>query len=143
MDIKNTSTKATGFLNEFKTFAVKGNVIELAVAVVIGTAFNKIIDSLVNDVIMQAIAMIFGKPDFSTIMLGAVKIGSFINSLVNFIIVALSIFVAIKFVYRFIPSRPAENTESQKISSLKYYLLRISLIEGIKYPCSSMRYLLF
>ncbi len=114
MDIKNTSTKATGFLNEFKTFAVKGNVIELAVAVVIGTAFNKIIDSLVNDVIMQAIAMIFGKPDFSTIMLGAVKIGSFINSLVNFIIVALSIFVAIKFVNRFIPSRPAENTESQK-----------------------------
>ncbi len=84
------------FIEEFKAFAVKGNAIELAVGIVIGTAFNNIVNSLVNDVIMQAIAMIFGQPDFSTIAIGAIKIGSFINSLVNFVIIALSVFVAIK-----------------------------------------------
>ncbi len=77
------------FIEEFKAFAVKGNAIELAVGIVIGTAFNNIVNSLVNDVIMQAIAMIFGQPDFSEIVLGAVRIGNFINAIVNFIIVAL------------------------------------------------------
>lgn len=84
------------FIEEFKAFAIKGNAIELAVGIVIGTAFNKIVTSLVDDVIMQAIAMIFGQPDFSMIMLGAIKIGSFINAIINFIIIALSVFVAIK-----------------------------------------------
>ncbi len=84
------------FIEEFKAFAVKGNAIELAVGIVIGTAFNNIVNSLVNDVIMQAIAMVFGQPDFGTITVGAIKIGSFINSLVNFVIIALSVFVAIK-----------------------------------------------
>lgn len=101
-DVKN-------FFHEFKTFAVKGNVIDLAVGVVIGTAFNKIVDSLVNDIIMQAIAASFGKPDFANIVWhingGAIKIGSFVNNIVNFFIVALSVFVAIKLVNRFLPNR--------------------------------------
>jgi len=97
--------KAQGFWGEFRTFAVKGNVIDLAVAVVIGTAFNNIVNSLVNDVIMQAIAMIFGKPDFSSIVIGAIKIGSFVNNVVNFFIVAFSVFLAIKFVTKFMPHR--------------------------------------
>jgi large conductance mechanosensitive channel len=88
------------FLEEFKVFALKGNVIDLAVGVVIGTAFNKIVESLVNDIVMQAIAAIFKQPDFATIAWyingGAIKIGSFINNIVNFIIVALSVFVAVK-----------------------------------------------
>ncbi len=90
------------FIQEFKAFAVKGNAIELAVGIVIGTAFNNIVNSLVNDVIMQAIAMIFGQPDFSTITIGAIKIGNFINSLVNFVIIALSVFVAIKAINKFL-----------------------------------------
>lgn len=84
------------FFEEFKAFAIKGNAIELAVGIVIGTAFNNIVNSLVNDVIMQAIAMIFGQPDFSMITFGAIKLGSFINAIVNFLIVSLSVFVAIK-----------------------------------------------
>lgn len=84
------------FIEEFKAFAIKGNAIELAVGIVIGTAFNNIVNSLVNDVIMQIIATIFGSPDFSTITIGAIKIGSFINALINFIIIALSVFVTIK-----------------------------------------------
>lgn len=105
------TSKAKGFLDEFKAFAIKGNVIDLAVAVVIGTAFNKIVDSLVNDVVMPAIAMIFGKPDFSEIMLGAIKIGSFTNNVINFLIVALSVFVAIKFVTKIMPAKKAEEKQ--------------------------------
>lgn len=88
------------FFEEFKVFALKGNVMDLAVGVVIGTAFNKIVDSLVNDIVMQAIAALFKQPDFSTIAWhingGVIKFGSFINNIVNFLVVALSVFVAIK-----------------------------------------------
>ncbi len=83
------------FIAEFKAFAIKGNAIELAVGIVVGTAFNNIVNSLVGDVIMPAIAMVFGQPDFSAIVLGSIKVGNFINSIVNFTIIALSVFVAI------------------------------------------------
>ncbi len=100
------------FIEEFKTFAVKGNVIDLAVGVVIGTAFNKIVDSLVNDIVMQTIAAIFKQPDFSTIAWhingGVIKFGSFINNIVNFLIVALSVFVAIKAMNKFLPRKTEE-----------------------------------
>lgn len=94
-----------GFFQEFKEFSIKGNVIDLAVAVVIGVAFNAIVDSFVKDVIMQLIAAIFHKPDFSSIVISYndvvwVKIGSFLNQLINFIIVAFSVFIAIKFLNR-------------------------------------------
>lgn len=84
------------FIEEFKAFAIKGNVIELAVAVVIGTAFGKIVSSLVDDIIMPTIGLI-GNTDFSTWAPAGVRLGMFINSVVNFLIIAISIFVAIKF----------------------------------------------
>jgi len=84
------------FIEEFKEFAIKGNAIELAVGIVVGTAFNSIINSLVGDIIMPAIAMVFGQPDFSSILLGSIKVGNFINAVINFAIIALSVFVAIK-----------------------------------------------
>ena len=100
------------FFEEFKAFAVKGNVLDLAVGVVIGTAFNKIVDSLVKDIIMQAIAAIFGQPNFAAIAWhingGEIRIGEFINNLVNFFIVALSVFVAIKAINRFLPRKQVE-----------------------------------
>ena len=89
------------FLKEFKEFAVKGNVIDLAVAVVIGVAFNAIVDSFVKDIVMQLIAAIFKQPDFSSIVISynglvLMKIGSFANQVINFLIVSLSVFVAVK-----------------------------------------------
>lgn len=101
------------FIEEFKAFAIKGNAIELAVGIVIGTAFNNIVNSLVNDVIMQMIAMIFGQPDFSTITLGAIKIGSFINAVINFIIIALSVFVAVKAMNKLV-KKPTPQVPEQK-----------------------------
>jgi large conductance mechanosensitive channel len=92
--------QATGFLQEFKTFALQGNIIDLAVGIVIGTAFNTIVTSLVNDIVMPFIAMIFGKPNFSAIVIGQIMIGNFITSVVNFIIIALSVFLVLKFLIR-------------------------------------------
>jgi large conductance mechanosensitive channel len=93
-------SKATTFAQEFKEFALKGSVIDLAVGIIIGTAFNAVVNSLVTDVIMPIIATIFGKPDFSAIAIGNVMIGNFITAIVNFLIIALSVFVAIKVLIR-------------------------------------------
>jgi len=83
-------------LGEFKTFILKGNALDLAVGVVIGTAFNSVVNSLVNDIILGAIATIARQPDFSSFAYGAIKWGSFINSILNLLIVGFSVFIAIK-----------------------------------------------
>ncbi|EKU46372.1 large conductance mechanosensitive channel protein MscL [Staphylococcus massiliensis] len=84
-------------IKEFKEFALKGNVLELAIAVVMGAAFNKIISSLVENVIMPLIGLIFGEVDFAknwSIM--GIKYGLFIQSVIDFIIIAFALFVFIK-----------------------------------------------
>ena len=85
---------------EFKEFITKGNVLDLAVAVVIGAAFTLVVNSLVKDVLMQVIAAIVGKPDFSTLTFklgkGVILYGNFLTALINFLIVALAMFVIIK-----------------------------------------------
>ncbi len=88
-----------GFVKEFKEFAVKGNVMDLAVGVIIGGAFGKIISSLVDDVLMPVIGTLIGS-DFekmaTTINGATVKYGMFIQNVVNFIIIAFVIFLMIK-----------------------------------------------
>ncbi len=88
------------FIEEFKAFAMKGNVLDLAVAVVIGSAFGKIVTSVVEDLITPIIGMLMGSIDFSAWMLGTIKIGSLINNVINFFVVAFAIFVMIKFLNR-------------------------------------------
>lgn len=96
-----------GFAKEFKEFAMRGNVVDLAVGVIIGGAFGKIVTSLVNDVVMPPIGMLTGGLDFSKqkyvlkAAVGktpetAINYGLFINNIIDFIIVALVIFLAIK-----------------------------------------------
>ncbi len=107
-----------GFVQEFKEFAVRGNVVDLAVGVVIGGAFGKIVNSLVQDVIMPPIGALLGGVDFNHFYLnlssvtyeslevaekaGAplIKYGAFINSVVDFTIVAFAIFMAVKAINR-------------------------------------------
>ena len=88
------------FIEEFKAFAMKGNVIDLAVAVIIGTAFGKIVSSLVADVVTPLIGLLMGGVDFSglsyTVRDAQVTYGVFIQSVIDFIIVALVIFLAVK-----------------------------------------------
>jgi large conductance mechanosensitive channel len=87
-------------LKDFRDFVMRGNVLDLAVAVIIGVAFNAVITSLVNDVLMQVIAAIFGEANFDsltfTINDGVIYYGKFLTSLVNFLIVAATLFVIIQ-----------------------------------------------
>jgi len=96
------SSKASYFLNktkmisQLKAFLFRGDVLALAVAVIIAGAFQKIIDSLVADVIMPIIGMLVGSPDFSTIKIGEILIGNFLNAIINFAIVGTVLFLLIK-----------------------------------------------
>ena len=96
-----------GMLKEFREFAMKGNVIDMAVGIIIGGAFGKIVTSFVNDVIMPPIGMLMGKVDFSDLTIKlkdkvgdapavVVKYGLFINTVIDFTIVAFAIFLVIK-----------------------------------------------
>ena len=91
------------FIREFREFAMKGNIVDLAVAVIIGGAFGKIVASLVEDIVMPAVGAI-GRVDFKNLMwqVGDAKIlyGKFIQTCVDFMIIALAIFVAIKVINR-------------------------------------------
>ncbi|MBT2726658.1 large-conductance mechanosensitive channel protein MscL [Bacillus sp. ISL-75] len=87
--------------NEFKQFAMKGNVIDLAVGVIIGGAFGKIVSSLVADVIMPLVGLVIGVVDFSELSYGKLAYGKFIQTVVDFLIISFSIFLFIKFLNRF------------------------------------------
>ncbi len=83
-------------ISELKAFLFRGDVLALAVAVIIAGAFGKIIDSLVNDIISPILGMITGNPDFSHVMIGSIKVGNFINAVVNFVMVGTVLFFLIK-----------------------------------------------
>ena len=108
--------KAGGMLKEFKEFAMRGNVLDLAVGIIIGGAFGTVVKSLVDDVIMPPIGLALGNVDFSNIFLllkegpkaaGAVTVnlGLFINSIIAFLIVAFAVFLIVRAANRM---RPAE-----------------------------------
>lgn len=88
-------------LKEFKEFALKGNIMDMAIGVVIGGAFQKIVNSLVNDIIMPAISVLTGNVDFSDLVLtvgnASIKYGNFITTIVDFLIIAFSIFLVVKY----------------------------------------------
>ena len=87
-------------LKEFKEFINQGNVVDLAVAVVIGAAFGAVIKSFTDDVLMQIIAAIFGKPDFSNLTFkigkGVIRYGAFLNAVIAFVIIAFALFMVVK-----------------------------------------------
>lgn len=101
-----------GMLNEFKTFAMRGNVIDLAVGVVIGAAFGKIVTALVDGVIMPPIGLAIGGIDFSAITIPltdevGIAIGAFLNTLIQFVIIAFAIFLVVKVINRLKKEEPA------------------------------------
>ena len=92
-------------LKEFRDFAIKGNVVDLAVGVIIGGAFGKIVSSLVEDIIMPLVGVLMGGFDFKSLLLqiGSAKVtyGKFIQTCVDFLIIAASIFVAVRIINHF------------------------------------------
>jgi large conductance mechanosensitive channel len=109
------------FFKEFREFAVKGNVVDMAVGIILGAAFNKIVNSMVNDILMPPLGMAIGRVDFKNLTLVlqekamspegkeipevAVRYGMFINTVIEFTIVAFSVFVVVKIMNRVIKGR--------------------------------------
>lgn len=96
-----------GIVQEFKEFAIKGNVLDMAVGLIIGAEFGKIVNSLVNDVIMPPIGVLIGGVDFKNLVIPlkyaddntvavGVKIGAFLNSVITFTIVAIAVFLLVR-----------------------------------------------
>ena len=118
-----------GLLQEFKTFALKGNVVDMAVGIIIGGAFGKIVTSLVNDIIMPPIGMLLGNKNFSELAVTlkpatadteAVlwKYGSFIQVCVDFLIVAISVFIMIKIINKLSELRGKEEEETKEVKEV-------------------------
>jgi large conductance mechanosensitive channel len=115
-------------LKEFKDFAMRGSVIDLAVGVIIGTAFGKVVSSLVEDVIMPPIGRLLGRVDFSSLFINltdthydtlaeakahsaaTLNYGIFGNTIINFLIVAFAIFLVVRMVNRWMPKPPTPVT---------------------------------
>jgi large conductance mechanosensitive channel len=126
------------FIQEFKKFAVKGNVIDLAVGVIIGGAFGKITTSLVNDMVMPPIGLLLGKVDFANLFINlsgkkvrtlseaaaagapTINYGVFINQIINFLIVAFALFLLVRWINR---QKSAEEAEKAKAPSEEIILL--------------------
>lgn len=114
-----------GFIKEFKEFAVKGNMIDLAIGIIIGGAFGKIVSSLVNDIIMPPLGLLIGGVDFADKTwvlkeaLGespavVMNWGLFLNNVLDFVIVAFTIFVVIKQMNRLKKKEEEEKVEKEK-----------------------------
>jgi large conductance mechanosensitive channel len=113
-----TGGKEKGMLREFREFAMRGNVVDLAVGIIIGAAFGKIITSLVNDILMPPIGLLLGRVDFSNLFINlsgqpyaslaeakaagapTINYGVFLNNVIDFLIVAFAIFLLIRFINR-------------------------------------------
>lgn len=112
-------------LKEFKEFALKGNVADMAVGIIIGGAFGKIVSSLVNDVVMPPIGMLLGKVDFSSLVVTLqatdeasggkaieLRYGLFLNNVVDFLIVAFAVFLLVRQMNRVLRKPLAPNTKN-------------------------------
>lgn len=106
-------------INEFKEFISKGNVVDMAVGVIIGSAFSKIVSSLVNDILMPLIGLIIGGLDFTSLSIkikdSEILYGSFIQNIVDFLIISLCIFTVIKIMNKFKKNKPIEEPKQKEI----------------------------
>ena len=124
-----------GFIKEFKEFAMKGNVMDMAVGVIIGGAFGKIVSSLVNDVLMPIIGKLTGGVDFTTLAItlgegedvAKIAYGSFIQNIIDFLIIAFCIFLMIKGMNKLTkkkeeepaPAAPAGPTQEELLAEIR------------------------
>lgn len=119
------------WIEEFKEFAIRGNVLDMAIGVIIGSAFSGIVNSLVNDVLMQMFTVILGKHDFTQLVfeIGGTQVnyGNFIQAVINFLFISISVFIFVKFVNKFKKKeeKVEEVVEEPQISSTDALLTEI------------------
>lgn len=108
-------------LKEFKEFALKGNVMELAVGVIVGGAFQAIVNSLVKDIIMPLLSLLFGNVDFSNWVWNVgnttITYGAFLSAIINFLLVAFSLFLVIRYINKF--NAKLEAAKLEQVNKLK------------------------
>ena len=128
--------KCKKVLGEFKSFIERGNVVDLAVGVVIGSAFSKIVTSVVNDLLTPLIGILLGGLDFSNLVLtiGEAKInyGLFINNVIDFFIIAICVFLLVKFINRLTKKKEKEVKEEVKAEEPKKSNEEVLLEEILK-----------
>ncbi len=112
---KNTAEKGKKLIEEFKTFIARGNVIDLAVGVIIGSAFGKIVTSLVDDILMPIIGAIIGGVNFTSLSIkfrdARITYGNFIQNVIDFLIIAFCIFIFVKAINKFMKKNEKEEKE--------------------------------
>lgn len=129
-------------LDEFRAFILRGNVLDLAVAVIIGAAFGAVIASLVADILTPLIAAIFGKPDFSNLSFevnnSQIMYGSFLNAVIAFLLVAVAVFFFVIRPFNMLMERRRKQTESDPTSRQCPYCLTVVAIAATRCPaCTS------
>lgn len=104
-------------ISEFKEFAIKGNMLDLAVGVIIGAAFKSIVDSIVNDILMPVVGVLIGGTDFSALSVdvggASIKYGMLVQNVVNFFIVAVCLFALVKSVNMLKRKKPEDEAEEK------------------------------
>lgn len=137
-NLKKLGEKNKGFWGEFKTFIARGNVMDLAVGVIVGSAFTGIVTSLTNNILMPIIGLIIGGFDFTKLSLKlevwgrevAINYGAFIQSTVDFLLTALCIFVIVKLMNKFFAKKEAEKKEEKPAEPVKSD--EVKLLEEIR-----------
>lgn len=104
--------KTKGIITEFKEFISRGNVIDMAVGIIIGTAFTAIVSSLVNDIIMPLVGLLLGGVDFSTLTANGINYGMFIQKIIDFLIIAIVVFLMVKMINLLRRKKKAEEAEA-------------------------------
>ena len=124
--LKEVIGKSKGLIDEFKTFIKRGNVIDLAVGVIIGSAFSSIVSSLVDDILMPLIGVVIGGYDFSELSIkigqSTIKYGMFIQNIINFLIIAFCVFIFVKLLNK-LEHHKEETKKEEKVKSDETILL--------------------
>lgn len=125
--VKEANKKLNKGVSEFKEFITKGDVVDLAVGVIVGGAFGKIVTSLVNDILMPIIGILIGGIDFSNLSFNIVDAkvmyGSFIQQIIDFLIISICIFIFVKIIGKFTRKRNAEEEAEEEIIKKEEILL--------------------
>jgi large conductance mechanosensitive channel len=110
-------------IKDLKDFLLRGNVVDLAVAVIIGVAFGAVVASFTDDVLMQIVAAIGGQPDFSSLTIdigdGVIRYGAFFNSIVNFVIVGTVLFFIVSAFEKIVPKKDAAAKELDVLTEIR------------------------
>ncbi len=130
-ELKEIKSKGTGFISEFKTFIARGNVMDLAVGVIIGGAFSNIVTSLTNNILMPIVGIVVGGFNFTELSCHisvwgrevVLNYGTFIQNTVDFLLTALCIFIIIKFINKFFNKKKEEEEKTEPVKSDEVLLL--------------------